>query len=137
MKLIIASIISFLIVASSCNVSRHLPPGEKLYRGAIVKVQKEKDVKESAKTLQKQLKVATRPAPNKYLLGQPYKVWWWYFIGEPKRPKGIKAFLRDKLGEPPVLSSRVNAKVVAQNMNAYLDNIGYFHSTVTGDTINK
>lgn len=137
MKLIIASIISFLLVASSCNVSRHLPPGEKLYRGAIVKVQKEKDVKQSAKTLQKQLKVATRPAPNKYLLGQPYKVWWWYFIGEPKRPKGIKAFLRDKLGEPPVLSSRVNATVVAQNMNAYLDNIGYFHSTVTGDTINK
>jgi outer membrane protein insertion porin family len=137
MKQIVVYILFFLFAVSSCNVSKHLPPGEKLYRGATIKVQKEKGVKESAKNLQKKLKLVTRPAPNKYLLGQPYKVWWWYFIGEPKRPKGLKTFLRDKLGEPPVLSSRVNTAAIAENMNAYLDNIGYFHSTVAGDTINK
>ena len=70
-------------------------------------------------------------------MGQPYKVWWWYVIGEPKSEKGFKAFLRNKLGEPPVLSSRVNASVTAENMKAYLENIGYFHSQVTGDTANS
>lgn len=123
--------------ATSCNVGKYLPAGEKLYRGSTVKVQKQKDVKASQKSLRKQLQLAVRPKPNKFIFGQPYKVWWWYVIGEPKRPKGFKAFLRDKLGEPPVLSSRVNTKVTAENMNAYLDNIGYFHSTVTGDTTIK
>ena len=129
--------ISILLLASSCNVGKYLPAGEKLYRGATVKVQKQKDVKVSVKSLKKQLALAVRPKPNKFILGRPYKVWWWYVIGEPKRPKGFKAFLRDKLGEPPVLSNRVNTKVTAENMNAYLDNIGYFHSTVKGDTTNR
>ena len=129
--------ICFLLFASSCHVGKYLPAGEKLYRGATVIVQKHKDVKASVKSLRKQLQLSVRPKPNKFILGMPYKVWWWYAIGEPKRPKGFKAFLRDKLGEPPVLSSRVNTKVTAENMNAYLDNIGYFHSTVKGDTTNK
>ncbi len=127
----------FLLFATSCKVGKYLPAGEKLYRGSTVKVQKKKDVKASEKSLRKQLQLAARPKPNKFILGQPYKVWWWYVIGEPKRPKGFKAFLRDKLGEPPILSSRVNTKITAENMNAYLDNIGYFHSTVTGDTSNN
>lgn len=138
MKQIIAyTFLFYLLIATSCNVGKYLPAGEKLYRGSTVKVKKQKDVKASKKSLQKQLQLAVRPKPNKFILGQPYKVWWWYVIGQPKRSKGFKAFLRDKLGEPPVLSSRVNAKVTAENMNAYLDNIGYFHSTVTGDTTNK
>lgn len=137
MKQIALYIVVFCCLASSCNVGKYLPAGEKLYRGSTVKVQKQKDVKASEKSLRKQLQLAVRPKPNKFILGQPYKVWWWYVIGEPKRPKGFKAFLRDKLGEPPVLSSRVNTKVTAENMKAYLDNIGYFHSTVTGDTTNN
>lgn len=137
MKRITFYTLFFLLLASSCNVGKYLPAGEKLYKGSTIIVQKQKDVKASEKSLRKQLDASARPKPNKFILGRPYKVWWWYAIGEPKRPKGFKAFLRDKLGEPPVLSSRVNTKVTAENMNAYLDNIGYFHSTVVGDTINK
>jgi outer membrane protein insertion porin family len=135
-KLIIYGSI-ILALASSCSVAKYLPPGEKLYRGATVTVERHKDVKTSEKSLRKQLKQSARPKTNKFILGQPYKVWWWYVIGEPKREKGLKAFLRNKLGEPPVLSSRVNAPVTAENMNAYLENLGYFHSAVTGDTINS
>lgn len=137
MKQITVYTLLFLVLASSCNVGKYLPAGEKLYRGASIKVNKSKDVKASNKSLKKQLLLAARPKPNKFILGQPYKVWWWYFIGEPKRPKGLKAFLRNKLGEPPVVSSRINTKVTAENMTAFLENIGYFHSTVAGDTTNK
>ncbi|MEP6676463.1 MAG: BamA/TamA family outer membrane protein [Ferruginibacter sp.] len=126
-----------LLFISSCSVRRFLPAGEKLYRGATVKIKKEKDVSTSARSLKSMLNSQARPKPNKFLLGQPWKVWWWYVIGEPKRPKGLKAFLRSKLGEPPVLSSRVNATASAENMQAYLENNGYFHSTVHGDTSNK
>ena len=137
MKQLIAYSLFLLLVASSCSVGKYLPPGEKLYRGATVNVENHKDVKASEKSIKKLLKQSARPKTNKFILGQPYKVWWWYVIGEPKREKGLKAFFRSKLGEPPVLSSRVNATVTAENMKAYLENIGYFHSQVTGDTANS
>ena len=129
--------IALIIVAGSCNVGRYLPAGETLYRGATVKVQKQQNVKATTRYLQQQLLVAARPKSNKYLFGKPYQVWWWYFIGQSKKPYGVRAYLRNLLGNPPVLSSRVNTAITAQNMNAYLDNIGYFHSTVKGDTVHE
>ncbi|MFN0081461.1 MAG: BamA/TamA family outer membrane protein, partial [Ferruginibacter sp.] len=98
--------------------------------------EKNKETTTSAKSLRKTLSLAASPKPNKFLLGQPYKVWFWYKIGEPKREKGLKAFLRNRLGEPPVLSSRVNAKATAENMASLMNNLGYFQTTVQGDTVN-
>ena len=134
MRKIISISIICICIASSCSVQKYLPEGEKLYKGATVKVTKNKETKTSAKSLKKTIAMAASPKPNKYLLGQPYKVWFYYKIGEPKREKGFKAFLRNRLGEPPVLSSRVNAKATAENMASLLDNLGYFHSTVQGGT---
>src|ERR1700761_6278483 len=104
-----------LLYATGCSVRKYLPPGEKLYRGATVKVKKEKGVKASAGSLKKQLASAARPTPNKFLLGQPYKVWWWYVIGQPKKEKGLKAWLRKTLGEQPILNTRINAPVIAED----------------------
>jgi len=126
-----------IIVMSSCGVRRYLPEGERLYRGATIQIEKEENVSASSRSLNKQLKLASRPRANKFALGQPYKVWWWFALGEPKNRKGIKAYFRNKLGEPPILSSNLNATVTAANMQALLNNLGYFHSTVTGDTISK
>ncbi|MBC7886586.1 MAG: BamA/TamA family outer membrane protein [Ferruginibacter sp.] len=126
-----------VITASACGVKRFLPAGERLYRGATIQVEKEKNVKASSKSLRKQLKLAAKPAANNFALGQPYKVWWWFVIGQPKRENGVRAFFRNKLGAPPILSSKVNAAVTATNMQAFLENLGYFHSVIKGDTINK
>jgi outer membrane protein insertion porin family len=128
--------LTILFYANACSVRKYLPAGEKLYRGAIVKVKREPGVKTSVHSLKKQLASAVRPKPNKFLLGQPYKVWWWYVI-KPKKEKGLKAWLRKTLGEPPILNTRVDAPVIAQDMQAFMENIGYFHSTVKGDTVDK
>ncbi|MEP7165605.1 MAG: BamA/TamA family outer membrane protein [Ferruginibacter sp.] len=133
-------IVLILLAVSSCSVRRFLPAGEKLYKGSTIIIQKNPEVKNTNKQLRTQLKLAVKPRRNKFLLGQPYKVWWWYVIGEPdanKKEKGLRAFLRKKLGEAPVLSSRVNAAVTAENMQAFMENIGYFHTTVQGDTVNS
>ncbi len=126
-----------LLTVSSCSVRRFLPAGEKLYKGATVIVEKNPEVKQTRKQLKKHLSLAVSPRRNKFILGQPYKVWWWYVIGESKNERGLKPFLRKKLGEAPVLSSRVNAVVTAENMQAFMENTGYFHTTVQGDTVNK
>ncbi|MEO7263450.1 MAG: BamA/TamA family outer membrane protein [Ferruginibacter sp.] len=120
----------------SCSVQKYLPAGERLYSGATVHVTKNPEVKTKSKQLRSTIKLAARPRSNKFLLGQPWKVWWWYKLGEPEHDRGLRRFLRNKLGEPPILSSRINASVTAENMQALLENLGYFHSTVQGDTIN-
>ena len=135
MKKIIFYCFTVVLFTTGCSVKNYLPPGEKLYRGAKIVVNKPEGG--SAGSLKKELQVVARPHANTFLLGISYKVWWWYFIGEPKKPKGLKAWLRKSLGEAPVLGSRVNAKANAENMQAYLENNGYFHSVVKGDTVNK
>ena len=136
MKGIVGIRILFLLMLFSCSVQRFLPPGERLYKGPEITIQKNKETAGSARTLRKTIQLAASPKPNKFLFGQPYKVWWWYVIGEPKKEKGLKSFLRNRLGEPPVLSSRLNATATALNMESLMENLGYFHTTVQGDTIN-
>src|ERR1700733_5812269 len=90
-----------LLLVTGCGVKRYLPPGQKIYRNVTVAVTREKGVTTKARSLKKDLKAAARPVPNKFLFGKPYKVWWWYKIGDSKNPKGFKAWLRGQLGEPP------------------------------------
>lgn len=129
--------IVILIALTSCSVRKMLPPGEKLYNGATVKVKKEENVKASSGSFKKQLSAIAFPKKNKQLFGMPYKVWWWYKIGEPKNPNSFKGWLRSKLGEAPVLSSNVRPSLMAANMKAYLQNEGYFESSVRGDSVIK
>lgn len=127
-----------LLIASlsSCSVQKFLPEGERLYKGAEIKLTKDAEVTQKNKALKTLMNSAISPRPNKYFLGQPWKVWWWYKIGEPKREKGFKAFLRNKLGEPPVLSSRVKVESTAENIQSLMENNGYFKTSVQGDTTN-
>ncbi len=129
-------VIGIILSSSSCSVRRLIPDGERIYKGASASVTKAKEVKESKKELRDIILQAAVPQKNKFLLGHPYKVWWWYKIGEPKREKGLKSFLRKKLGEPPVFASRVNAATTAENMASLMSNLGYFRTTVQGDTSN-
>lgn len=128
----------FILIAasfSSCSVQKYLPDGEKLYRGAEFKIKKHRDVKESTGALKSTIKLATRPNSNKFIFGIPYKVWFWYVIGEPKREKGLRVFLRKKLGEEPVLSSRINPVNLAENIESLMENLGYFHTKANGNII--
>ena len=85
-------VIGIILSSSSCSVRRLIPDGERIYKGASASVTKAKEVKESKKELRDIILQAAVPQKNKFLLGHPYKVWWWYKIGEPKREKGLKSF---------------------------------------------
>ena len=130
-------IIFILLATTSCNVSKHLPKGTQLYKGSVYKIEKEKGNKASIKSVKKQLKDITSPIPNKTVFGFPYRVWLWYKVGEPKKQKGLKYWLRNKVGEAPVLSPSVNVKANAANFQTYLENKGYFKTIVSGDTTIK
>ena len=123
-----------VVVSGSCGVNRYLPPGEKLYDGASIEVERVTEVKTKASVIRNKLAPLATPKRNKRLFGKPYKVWWWYIIGQPKKEKGFKSWLRNTLGEAPVLSQDLNPALNAQNMQALLENEGYFNSQVSVDT---
>ena len=62
-----------LVAASSCSVRRFLPPGEKLYKGSTIVVQKNPEVKQTNKQLKKHLKQAVSPRRNKFYLANLIK----------------------------------------------------------------
>ena len=114
-----------------------MPAGEKLYNGAKVKVELAPEIKAREFSFAKKLAGITTPERNRMFLGNPNRVWWWYVIGDSKKEKGFKAWLRKKLGEPPVFVSDVNLALNTENIEAYLANHGHFNSKATGDTISS
>jgi len=134
------SLILFVLIvlmAAACSVNKKLPAGELLYNGSTVTVNKDSGVKVNSKSIRKQMEKIILPRKNKMLLGWPYKVWAWYAIGETKKEKGFKHWLREKFGEPPVLSSSLKPKLNIDNMKGYLENEGYYRSKTYGDTMMK
>jgi len=131
------NLVFLFCMVMSCSVRTHIPPGTQLYKGATYEIVKEKENKTSVKSVKRQLKSITSPVANKTILGFPYKVAFWYAIGEPKKQKGLRYWLRNKLGQAPILSTAVNAKANAANFQGYLENKGFFKTSVGGDTAVK
>ncbi|WP_025764762.1 translocation and assembly module lipoprotein TamL [Dyadobacter tibetensis] len=128
-------IIAFLLVSiwmSACSIKRFVPEGQNLYVGNSIKVIPDSLTKPSVSGLESSLSEITKPTPNKTIFGFPWKVWWYYFIGEPKDEGGLRSWFRGKLGEPPVIATQRIAEINAGNIEGFLDNEGYYRSTATG-----
>jgi len=126
--------ITILLSLSACNVTKHLPDSETLYRGSVIHVQASS--KKISGELKDELKALVRPHPNKSLLGIRYKLYFYYVAGEPKG-KGLRKFIREKLGEEPVLTSQVNLEKNRLVLENHLQNKGYFQASVKVDTTTK
>lgn len=127
-------IFSPVLLLGACSVTKYLPPGESLYAGSKVTI--DGAGKKDGKALSADLNALVRPRPNKSLLGFRYKVWFYYVAGEPKG-KGLRKYVREKLGEEPVFASQVNVEKNRQVLQNRLENKGYFHAQTTGDTVTK
>lgn len=120
------------LLLNACNIGKHLPANERLYMGTDIVIKADSTVpKDEQSALKDHLASLARPKPNKQLFGYPYKVGFYYLLGEPRR-NGLRAWFRRKFGEEPVLAS---AKAISANVpvfQASLQNEGYFGSTATG-----
>lgn len=129
--------ISSLIFAACSNI-KYLPPGQNLYVGSEVKVNPDSTGKiKSEKAIVKTLESKTRPVPNKTILGLRPKLYIYNLAGQPTKPKGIRHWLRTKVGEPPVLQNQVNLRFNNSVLTSYLISQGYLQAGVTGDTVVK
>lgn len=126
-----------LLAAAGCSNTKYLPKGEKLYIGGDVKIEGDSIKKSESKALRAELKGLLRPRPNSSFLGLRFKLYAYNIAGTPKKPKGLRNWLKNKIGEPPVLASSVDLQNNQNIVQNRLENKGYFQATVTGDTTSK
>ena len=123
-----------MFLMSSCSSTRKLPDGEQLYTGAKIKIE-EKDYPVAKKKLLKdELEAITTPKPNSSLLGIRYKLFFYNMIDTVKRQKGLKYYIKYKMGEPPVLFSQVSISANRDILNNRMENRGYFNAKTDVDT---
>lgn len=138
-KLIKPSLFIFIcLVWAACSNTKYLKPGQNLYTGAEVKINPDSSGRiDNEKDVKTTLESKTRPRPNKSILGLKPKLYIYNLAGEPKKPKGIKHWLRTKVGEPPVLLEQVKIQYNNDVLTSFLISQGYLQSVVTGDTVVK
>ena len=126
--------IAALLFGAACNPTKHVPTGDALYTGATLKLKNSSAPRKYNKLVETDLKSLIRPKPNSKLLGIRFKLGLYNMAG--KKNNFINKFLR-KNGEPPVLLSQVEIDHNIQVLTNTLENKGFFHAKVTGDTTVK
>jgi len=132
MKINTFAILVICILLGSCSVRKYVPEGQSLYVGNSVKVIPDSLTKPKVADLSTNLESIIKPPPNSTLLGFPWKVWFYYWIGEPKDEGGLRSWFRKKLGQPPVYANQRIVNINAANMVSFMDNEGYYKSTAKG-----
>jgi outer membrane protein insertion porin family len=125
------------VMLYSCSETKSLEEGQYLYTGAKIKIKADPPIKhKKTKELKSELNALLRPKPNGSFLGIKVKLLLYNFAGKPTG-KGVRYFIREKLGEPPVLASYSAMEKNRAVMQNRLENRGYFKDTVILDTIYK
>ncbi len=124
----------WIVFFIACNPTKYVPVGDALYTGASLKLQKSTAPKKYNKELEEDLNGLLRPKPNSKLLGIRFKLGLYNMAG--KKNNFVNKFLRNN-GEPPVLLSQVSLDRNIEILVNTLENKGFFHAKVTGDTIVK
>jgi len=116
--------IILIVILIGCTATHHLPKGEKLYTGAVIKLESTEKVNKGFIT--KVAEAAVHPIPNKSYLGMRPQVMIYQAAGENPTSK-FKKWLQ-KIGEEPIFISNVKPAATATIIDAQLFNIGIFNS---------
>ena len=125
------------LFASACSNTKYIPAGDSLYIGSDVSIKDKQVAKSDRKIIKNDLEDAIRPKPNTKTLGMRLKLTMYNLAGEPKKPKGIRNWLRNKVGEPPVLTSQFDINKNKQLLVNILENRGFFYPEVSGESKTK
>lgn len=124
---------SAALFLASCTGTKFLKANETFYTGAEIRFDT-KDRKVGRKgAIEAELQEYITPKPNSKLLGMRPSVWFYFIAGEPKKPKGLRHFIKTKLGSPPVLLKDATPERTATALAGQLNNDGYFRSKATAE----
>jgi len=123
-------VIVITLIITSCGVTHSLKPGEYL----LIKNKIKFSVKNPGISTDELYSVA-RPKPNQKFLGIARVKTTLYQLGtKGKQESKFRTWLRDKAGERPTLFDSAACINSADEMELYLNKVGYFYSDVSFDT---
>ncbi len=118
-----------LVFLFACSPVKHLAEGELLYHATEVAFA-DGNRKEKAKMTASLAEIA-RPVPNSKTLGLfRLRLGLYYLAGEAGKEKGLRNFIRKKLGEAPALYTPEAVRLSALKMEKELQDRGYLGATV-------
>jgi len=120
---------------SACSNCRHLAGNDRLFIGSKVRIDDHEASKKERKVLNKDLVELVRPKPNTKNLGMRLRLRAYTLAGDTKKTKGIRAWLRNKVGEAPVLTGDVSLDHNREIMTNYLQNRGFFNAKASGSFV--
>lgn len=121
-----------------CTATSFLKEGESFYGGHEINFDTQGKRIGRKKVLRTELDEYVRPKPNKKFLGMRPSVWFYYIARTPRKEKGgLKNFIKNKLGSPPVFFTEAKPDRTAKTLNSQLNNEGYFQSEVSHTTTVK
>ncbi len=124
------------IMLTGCTGTKFLKEGETFYTGAKLNIKPQGKIS-GLSALEPELEEYITPQPNNTLLGMRPGVWFYYVAGTPKKKKGIRNFIKTKLGKEPVLLKDATPQQTAQALEGQLHNDGYFKSKVSAEVNTK
>jgi len=134
-KLLSCTTLVSLLFLASCNSTKHLAEGEKLYDGGKVVLEMDTAVPVARKqAFEEHLEGLLMPKPNKKLLGWRWKLGFWSMGGGYDSTKNIVKKQFKKWGEEPVLLSDVNREYNENLLRNRVENLGFFNASFSSDT---
>ncbi|MDM1369293.1 BamA/TamA family outer membrane protein [Myroides marinus] len=119
----------------SCNSTRHLGDDEYLYSGAKLVFEGDSLSKAKKSSMNEELSSLMRPVPNASIFGFHSKLFFYNLAGDPEKSNKLRRWMRDKMGEPPVLFDQVDVDKNTAILSNRLENQGYFNVNVSHDTL--
>jgi len=129
--------VAAMLVLNSCSNTKFLQEGQLLYTGAEVNIKNDTLTKKEKSNLAEALEDQLRPKPNSSFLGLRPQLYIYNITKEPKKDKGLRHWLKYKIGEKPVLLGDVDRKFNEDIIVNYSENKGFFNARATSDTISK
>ena len=117
-----------------CSGTSKIPEGDLLYVGHTISVKKGTAPKKVRNKIKSELDDLIRPMPNKSFFGMRPSIFFYNLAGEVKKEKGFRYWLRNKVGEEPVLFSKVDLDYNASVLRNFAENRGYFKTRVSADS---
>ncbi|MGI9526317.1 MAG: BamA/TamA family outer membrane protein, partial [Weeksellaceae bacterium] len=126
-------IMIFAVGLTSCGTA-NLKEGERLYTGADIIIDSDTLSKKDKNQLKDGLEGKITPKPNTSFLGMRPKLFIGNLMGDVEKKKGIRHWIKQKLGEEPVLLNQVDEDFNRDIIVNYSENKGYFNAQASYET---
>ncbi len=127
-----------MVAVLSCHESKYLGESQTLYTANKTKVESSVPMtKKEQNQWSEEMEGYLRPTLNSKILGLRVKLWIYNIAGTTNKKRGLKHWLKYKVGEPPVLASPAILHNNAEVLQNHFENKGFFHDTVLVTTVVK